>query len=230
MDSHDTMTTKERVFCPECTNGERSGYGLRRLGNSNSNYFTMLSERLIIVIGMAHSGTTVLTHVLRQHPDIVLGSNGDMAWLLECDYLPDEDTKGIAELLDANPGKRLLLKRPWVETSHGDWMARELPEARYLYCVRPFDEIQASWKKKGSFVDSRLRWCESHQRNTYTSALQKAEDFSKRVAHFRYHSHTIFLADPNRVSSETADWLGLPPFQFDVSEVGSVDIKARLRR
>jgi hypothetical protein len=189
----------------------------------------MLSERLIIIVGMAHSGTSILAHVLRQHPSIVCAANGDMAWLLENDWLPNEDTAAIAELLEANPGKRLLLKRPWIECDHSEWMARELPEARYLYCHRPFADMQASWKKKGSFVPPRLRWCKTHQRNTYNSALQKADDLAKRVGHFRYHDHNAFVADPNKVIQGTADWLGLPPFAFDLGDVGGRNIKERLR-
>ena len=33
-------------------------------------------ERLIVVLGMAHSGTTILTYVLKQHPDVILAVGG----------------------------------------------------------------------------------------------------------------------------------------------------------
>ncbi|HQU46730.1 MAG TPA: sulfotransferase, partial [Pirellulales bacterium] len=45
-------------------------------------------ERLIVVLGMARSGTTIFTCVLCRHPQIALFRSGPEAWLLENDCLP----------------------------------------------------------------------------------------------------------------------------------------------
>jgi hypothetical protein len=34
------------------------------------------NERLIVVFGMAHSGTTILTYVLNKHPETMLAVDG----------------------------------------------------------------------------------------------------------------------------------------------------------
>lgn len=53
------------------------------------------NERLIIEVGLAHSGTTILTHVLRQHPEVVFVVNGSEAWILENTWLPLEQAEPI---------------------------------------------------------------------------------------------------------------------------------------
>lgn len=126
------------------------------------------NERLIIVVGMAHSGTTILTYLLRQHPDAVCCTDGTEAWVLENTWLPFERQAPIQDLLARFPHKRVLLKRPWNVAKHRQWMENEMPSAKYLYCFRGFEDISKSWSKPKSFVDPRLRaGDQSYQRETY---------------------------------------------------------------
>jgi hypothetical protein len=179
-------------------------------------------ERLIIVIGMAHSGTTILTFLLKQHPDVVCCRNGSENWIFENTWLPSEQSQPIQHFLWKNPNRRILLKRPWNAVYHGDWMAREMPNARYLNCTRPFEEISKSWAKPTSFVNPELRDADEQvHRQVYDACLLAADLFSKKVKHFRSMPHQDLLDRPQHVMAESTAWLGLQPFWFDVSKVST---------
>ena len=188
------------------------------------------NERLIIVLGMAHSGTTILTYLLRQHPEIYIVANGNEAWILENSWLPNELAEPIQGVLRRFPQKRILLKRPWNCVWHGEWMAREMPHARFIYCDRDFEAIAASWSKPTSFVDDRLRnGGLEHQRAHYEFCHERAETFAQSVPFFHRVDHSDFVRSPKETMARLAAWTGLPPFDYDVCEVGlRADIKRRL--
>lgn len=188
------------------------------------------NERLIVVVGMAHSGTTILTHVLRQHPDVTLAANGNEAWILENTWLPLEQADPIRQLLIDHPTRTIMLKRPWNCVWHSEWMAREMPNAKFIYCCRNFEEISKSWVKPTSLIDERLRnGGIEYQWDFYHFCFEKAEAFSKMVPFFKKVYHTDFVENPKVVIGMLAIWLGLTPFKFDVSQVGrGKDIKAIL--
>lgn len=95
-----------------------------------------------------------------------------------------------------------------------------MPNARYLYCLRSFDEISKSWSKPNSFVDSRLRdGGPNYQREFYDVCFKETSDFGNRMPYFRTMPHDHLLNDPKRVMAMTAMWLGLSPWRFDVSKV-----------
>jgi hypothetical protein len=180
------------------------------------------NERLIIIIGMAHSGTTILAYVLKQHPDVFCFTDGTEAWILENTLLLRARTEAIQQLLNQHPTKRILLKRPWTTMRHADWLEREMPNARYLYCLRPFEEIARSWAKPTSLVDDHLRHGgPTYQRNFYRHCLDRAMSFATKVPHFRTVHHPELVAEPKRIVEETATWLGLSGWTFDVSQVSA---------
>ncbi len=188
------------------------------------------NERLIVVLGMAHSGTTILSYVLRQHPEVVCCTDGTEAWILENSWLPLEQAEPIERLLTRFATRRVLLKRPWNEVWHGDWMKREMPNASFIYCYRSFADTAASWCKPTSFVEDQLRFGGvEYQRNFYEMCWQRAQSFGSGVPCFRKHYHADFVADPAKVIAVAAAWLGLAPFKFNVGEVSSdKDIKSLL--
>lgn len=188
------------------------------------------NERLIIVLGMAHSGTTILTHVLRQHPDITLFVDGSEAWIYENTYLPLEQSEPIQQLLTDYPNRRIILKRPWNEVWHGDWMAQEMPNAKFIYCYRSFEETAKSWSKPTSFVADQLRSGGiDYQRSFYHFCIEKAEAFSRKVPFYKKVFHPDFVERPAHTIAMLAQWFGLSPFKFDVSQVGhDKDIKRLL--
>lgn len=185
------------------------------------------TERLIVVLGMAHSGTTILTHTLANHPDVTLATNGGEAWLLENDWLPNEDSPPLVQWLETNTGRRLLLKRPWNECLHAEWMSRTMPDARFIYCRREFSEIRKSWSKPTSFVESSLR-NPTEQFAAYSDALVKAQRFADTVKHFFTVDHERLLANPARELARLTRWLDLPKFEFDVSAIGTSNLKHQL--
>lgn len=177
------------------------------------------NERLIVVCGMAHSGTTILTHILRQHPDVHLVVNGNESWLLENDWLPNEDTDKIARCLAEHPDKRILLKRPWNITQHSEWMAREMPDAAFVYCDRPFSQIRKSWSKLTSLVDAKLRFSPDLQTEVYSQSLESLVHFSAMVRRVLIFPLAGLIDDPNGKMEETRQWLKLSDFSFDTSLV-----------
>lgn len=178
------------------------------------------NDRLIIVLGMAHSGTTILTHILQKHPDVICGTDGAEAWILENIWLPLEQAEPIQQLLHNFPTKRILLKRPWNEVWHGEWMKREMPNAKFIYCYRSFLEISESWCKPNSMVDAELRDGD-HQKQFYEMCWECAGKFGSSVTHYRQHYHPDFVENPEKVIAEMATWLGLSPWMFDVTSVGN---------
>ncbi len=187
------------------------------------------NERLIIVCGMAHSGTTILTHILRQHPNIKLITNGNESWLLENDWLPNEDSQAIANCLAENPNKRILLKRPWNVLHHGDWMAKEMPDAKFIYCDRPFSQIRKSWSKLTSLVDAKLRFDSNLQSEVYSKSVESLIGFSSRVNNIQIFPLTALMENPQEKVNRLTEWIGLSSFEFETSAVnGPLKIRTLL--
>lgn len=179
------------------------------------------NERVIIVMGMAHSGTTILTYLLSQHPEIFCFVDAEPAFLLENTLLPDRNSKKIRYLLrkKSTAKKRILLKRPWA-TYYTGWLLSEMPGARYIYCQRSFEDISISWSKPGSYVNGVLRDGSSEfQQNHYNDDLRRAEDFESQAKHFKRFNHKNLLAEPAIAMNELSKWLGLSFFEWDVSKV-----------
>lgn len=180
------------------------------------------NERLIIVVGMPHSGTTILTHTLRQHRGLICCTNGTEAWLLENTYLPLEDTHAIQRLLDGSSKRRVLLKRPLNEVFHGSWMRQEMPNAKFIYCYRDFEEIQKSWSGPGSVLENEVKnGSVDYQRETYNTWLKSAEEFGASVPYFYKLHHPAFVSNPRKIIEELIVWLSLPHQHLRVSQVSN---------
>jgi hypothetical protein len=180
---------------------------------------------LAVILGPAHSGTSILAYVLRQHPDIYLACDGNEAWLLENDLLPNKDVGGIKALLDQH--ENVLLKRPWTEFE-ADWLLDAFPDVRLIYCQRAEPDLFASWMKPDSLVDCSMRHSATKRRQVYQQSRAMAGVLEQKTFNVRRHDHDAFLAQPSTVK-ETAAWLGLRPFDFDTSIVGTTNIKERLK-
>lgn len=189
------------------------------------------NERLIIVMGMAHSGTTILTYVLKHHPEILCCTDGTEAWLLENTWLPLELKEPIQQFLNNYPDKRILLKRPWSEVWHGNWMQQEMPNAKYIYCYRNFGDIYDSWVKPTSMLPKqwRDRSLDGHKQ-FYDMCLQHASEFAGVVPNYRRHDHALFVNNARRAMNDLTQWLQLPAWNFDISMVSHLhNIKTILR-
>lgn len=185
-----------------------------------------MSDRLIIILGMVQSGTTILTHVLRQHPQIYLCPDDNWNPLLENDWLVTHDLESISCALGKH--SRVLLKRPMRCVDDPDWLVDSLPEARYVYCWKPLEDILVSWAKPKTFIYNTLKSYSRRQKQAfYLDCLKQADSFSHRVQHFIRINHCEFLKSPQTTINKLVMWLGLPSHSFDTSCVSEeFDIKS----
>lgn len=185
------------------------------------------NDRLIIILGMAHSGTTILSYLLNQHPSIVTAKNGSEEWIFENSWLPNREKEPIEEILSNNPGKRVLLKRPWTEVYHSDWQLEEMPYSKYIYSWRDIEKTSESWSKPDSLVSQELREsCFEHHRAVYSRCWEAARKFREHAKFFKSLYHPNLLNNPNEEMKKINNWLGLENFEYDVSKVSKeINIK-----
>lgn len=191
------------------------------------------SERLIVVLGMVHSGTTILTHILQQHPSVTLGlepGGNEPNWSLENRWTVLGESEPIQDLLKAND--RVLLKSIWYSWWSPDFLVSECQSAKFLCINKPFGLIRESWTKATSLADDDLRiGGEDFQQKAYDAITNASVDFGKKVPAFKQVDYTDLLTNPEATILEVSNWLGLPQFDFDLSQVSSdIDIKKVLGR
>jgi hypothetical protein len=107
---------------------------------------------MIAILGMAHSGTTVMASTLAQCPDLCLYTSGRQGWLLECDEIAPGKKWNAAKLKAVqakHPNKELLIKRPWAESQY-EWWDEHFPDVKMICMIRPFVDVHASWTGKRS--------------------------------------------------------------------------------
>ena len=145
--------------------------------------------------GMAHSGTTIVAHILRQNPKLNLHVSGHMTHILECDFLRHADTDAIKKLLISN--KRILLKKPWVECDHKDWLIENMPDAYYIYCTRDKEKLINRWGKADSFVLPSFRKTSKQEKeNRYDECFVNATELQNKLKRFIIVENDILLQDP----------------------------------
>lgn len=188
------------------------------------------NERLIIVLGMAHSGTTIISYILRQHPNVAVATDGNESWILENTSLPREDNSTIQRLLDTHPQKYVLMKRPWNCVYHTDWMSREMPNAKYIYCQKTFSEINKSWSKRFSFIEDKLKNSSVEEKcKFYNMCLAKGTELSEKVSYFYKVHYSDFAQNAESIIKDIANWIGLKSFTFDMSKANNNNIKFTLK-
>lgn len=192
----------------------------------------MISEqkRLIIVFGMAHSGTTIFTDILSQHPDIHLHADGTMAYIHENDLLLNADEEGISAIADEFPTQRILLKRPWVEVQHKEWLIKTMPEAYFIYCIKGKEKTIKSWSAPNAYVNDDFRNKSFQEKATiYDNCLNEAMDFKKRVKQFITVENEELIRDPQALFQRISYNLELREYPFNVDEISSTKgIKKKL--
>lgn len=159
------------------------------------------NHRVIIVFGMARSGTTVFTHVLSQHPHIHLFHN---VYNYENDMIFNKKIEDMESVVSQFPSRRVIFKRPWSE-SMTDFFVENMPDAHYLAMSKPFEMINKSWQKstwtKGLWGDD-----DEVRRNKYDKHKSLLEEFPLKLKIIDY---TKFVSQPDVVMSEVVDYLGL---------------------
>jgi hypothetical protein len=191
------------------------------------------NDRIIVIFGMAHSGTTILAYVMSQHPKIVLHTNGPShgSVVLESYSLHRRhkyDVKLIQQFVAAHPNNYCLFKQPHSEIAP-DWFARVMPDAHYYCMMRPFDEIVHSWNR--SRRENHLWLRKPHlQKDVYNLYHKAALEFQEKsgVKHFRIINLPDLRNDPAGVMALVAADLGID--KFDTSMIGTCNIKEILKR
>jgi len=183
---------------------------------------------LVIICGMAHSGTTIVAHILRQHPDFNLITNGLEKNLLENNFLLCNDIDKIKSLI--TQPYRTILKRPWVEARHTDWLIKNLPNAYYLYCLKSKDKIFESWSAENSNVNKFIRKYSKIEKNKlYDESLQSAMKLKENVKNFMIVENDELIINPHKVFRRINKFLNARDFTFDVSDVSAtISIKSKL--
>jgi hypothetical protein len=178
-------------------------------------------ERLIIVLGMARSGTTIFTYVLCRHPQIALFRGGPEAWLLENDCLLRRQTRRIGRAAALFPeAKYVVLKRPWQE-EHAEWLHEHMPRASFVVLVRDRESIKRSWATTGRWALSGRRQAQTDPDACYDKyyqyALRLPETLDRQRCRIIHYEQMI--QQPEAVFAELADWLGVER-RFDCTPIG----------
>lgn len=179
------------------------------------------NKRLIIITGMPHSGTTILTYILKQHPDILCYIDGNEGWLLENDLLLSENSEEIEKILYQNLEKIILLKRPLSEVKKANWMKNEMPDAKYIYCYKTFDDINLSWIKPTSFCPELREACDDERKRFYRNSWDAAMQFGENLKYFKKIFYNNFLENPSSIMRDLSNLANLPFYDFEFSEVSS---------
>jgi len=179
------------------------------------------SGRVLIVTGMVHSGTTIVASLLAQHPQVSALTSGRWAWLYEtlalCGAHPEE-TQRLERTLEATEG-RVLLKAVWPEITPA-WIVEHLPEARVVYCQKPFAQMRASWRKRTSLAGME-DWSEAALRRVYAQGMAEADAFARRCVHFTRFENAALVKAPQAALAALMSALGLGEVALDVSLVSA---------
>lgn len=180
----------------------------------------MDSSRILIVLGMARSGTTILTYVLANHPQIHLITNGKQYHVLENNVLPGPMTPHQLQFLDTKikqyKGQYLLLKRPWEEGALAKYQ-KYFPNARFLCTLRDFESIKKSWMRT-RMVQQDTR---EHPKEKYSQYYECATRFAETYGtqQFRFVPYDKLVSNPSEVFKNIASFLHIAP-TFDTSTIG----------
>ena len=101
-------------------------------------------DRLIVICGMAKTGTSALAGYVGSHPDVKLVVGGGLWFNAESDLLngtPDWET--IDRLLKEHSPHRILLKKPWVEGMTS--LFERVSPKNAIVCYRDRDTLYCSW-------------------------------------------------------------------------------------
>lgn len=161
------------------------------------------NDRIIIVFGMARSGTTVFTHVLSQHYKIY---NFHNVYNYENDLIFDKNWQEMEKIVGQWPNKKVLFKRPWSEQLV-DFYLEHMPDAHYIAMLKPFEMINKSWQKSHW---TRKLWqdTDEERRHKYDHHVSLLDEYRGKVK-IKTVDYPKFASQPEQVMDEVCDFLGL---------------------
>jgi len=102
--------------------------------------------RLIVVCGMARTGTSATAAYIGTHPDVTLLVGGGLWYVAETDVMKNGVKWHVIDaLLKREPLKRLAVKQPWLEGDPSFF--KRAQGAKVVVCRRSYDTIEYGWLK-----------------------------------------------------------------------------------
>lgn len=179
---------------------------------------------MIVIFGMAHSGTTITAYILSQYGKLY--TSGKQKHLLECAEVASHKKHWQAQRLkdlQANTEKHLLIKRPWTENRPEFWMSN-FPDAYYICLIRPFAQCYTSWTGPRSMVPKLKHASIKECWACYKKHLHYAVTFP--ASNYFILDYTRLTKWPKKTFEAVAEFLGTD-FKFDTSKVNKGNIKQK---
>ncbi len=157
--------------------------------------------RPVFVIGCGHTGTTLLTARLGNHPAVAVIPK-ETSWFIPTRLLALSRHYFRRELdRCAREGKSVLVEKTPKHVHCVDRIAALLPDARFIFMTRnPLDTVASLKKRFGSFEFALDRWLID---NAPAIALKP----SPAVMWVRYED---FVSDPHTQAERIAEFLHIP--------------------
>lgn len=175
----------------------------------------------IIILGMAHTGTTALAKYIGSGKHFVNYTNGREAYLMECDellYRRQNDLVVLQKLVEESGAKRYVFKRPWME-EHWGWFADYFPEAIYFVMYRPFPDVQRSWRKPESLAERGLNTASIESAYlTFDYYWRHAAALVTNLKNAQFLDYQLFARRPRVVDHLLCERYGITD-EFDTSVV-----------
>ena len=116
-------------------------------------------RRLIVITGMARSGTSAMAALVGSHPEICLVIGGGCWNVAESDLIRpemgDSDWETIEEILRDQYPRKVLVKQPWLMNK--TTFSRAIRPAKVIVCLRERKTLIGSWGCSNR-VDDRCRF------------------------------------------------------------------------
>lgn len=167
-------------------------------------------RRLIVITGMARSGTSVTTAFVGSHPSVQLVIGGGCWQVCETDLirpeLGDPDWESIDELLRDTFPRRVLLKQPWLQTK--TTFFRAIKPAKVIVCLRDKRDQFGGWQGSDK-VSDRVR---SDPEAVYHECIETLPRMLAEGATWVYQDKLN-----KDLAGRLGTYLGIDPEGFDTS-------------
>lgn len=177
------------------------------------------SDRVIVVTGLVHSGTTIVAYLLGQHPEVKLLTSGAYKWMLETTAVGGSGSE-IEDALRAT-NRRVMVKVVWPELDLR-WLRANLAGCSVLYCRKPFDAMARSWRKPTSLAQMEHLTDEEMQ-DVYNRANCDAALLEQHTGRFIVVDHPSILTDAQGTVANICNLLGVASYTFDCSRVSCTE-------
>ena len=170
-------------------------------------------RRLVVITGMARSGTSAMAAFVGSHPDISLVIGGGCWDVAESDLIRtdmgDPDWETIEEVLRDQYPKLVLLKQPWLMNK--TTFSRAIRPAKVIVCLRERRELIGSWSCTDRVGDK----CRYEGAAVYEENIRNLPRLLKGGATWVYQDQMAESA------VRIGNYLGLDPSGFDVSRLST---------